>query len=209
MGLGGRIVGRGAGELDPGPPRLLAGESSATADGRGIVTGHYAGPLSRLLSFSLDVGIIFLVFTLFSTLVLFLANVIFGWEGSISPKQTVVGFLLLLGWALSYSLVSLVLASRTLGKAVVGLRIVSRDGDPLRAGQAVIRVLATPLSLATFLVSYLGLFFGKEHRALTDVLARTAVVYDWGDRSAEMPAPLTQWIARRGVDLQDPSQATS
>lgn len=209
MRLGGRVVGRGADEAGLGPPLLVAGEPPATADGRGIVTGHYAGPLSRLLSFSLDVGIVFLVFTLFSTLILSLGNLIFGWQASLSPQQTLVGFLLLLGWAFSYSLGSLVLASRTLGKAVVGLRVVSRDGAPLRAGQATIRVLATPISVATFLVSYLGLFFGKEHRALTDVLGRTAVVYDWGDRSAEMPAPLTRWIARQGVDPKNPNQTTA
>jgi len=201
MRLSARVVGRDFAKQDQSPALLNAGESSATTSGRGIVTGHYAGPLSRLLSFSLDVGIVFLLFTLFSTLVLFLGNRIFGWEGNLSPQQTLVGFLLLLVWAMTYSVGSLVIASRTVGKAVVGLRIVSRGGGPLLGRQAIVRVLVTPIALVTFLVSYAGLFIGREHRALTDVVARTAVVYDWGDRSAEMPAPLTQWIARQGVDV--------
>ena len=32
----------------------------------------------------------------------------------------------------------------------------------------------------------------REHRSLHDLIARTCVVYDWGDRSAEMPGPLSQ-----------------
>ncbi|NQU36374.1 MAG: RDD family protein [Actinobacteria bacterium] len=206
MRLGARVVGRSVSASEAGPPRLVAGESSPTTSGRGIVTGHYAGPLSRLVSFGLDIAIIFALFTLFSTLVLFLSDRIFGWEGNLSPQQTLVGFVLLLLWALTYSVGSLVIASRTVGKAVVGLRIVSREGDPLRVGQIVVRSLVTPIALLTFLFSYAGLFIGREHRAFTDVIARTAVVYDWGDRSAEMPAPLTQWIARQGIDPQDPQR---
>ena len=33
-----------------------------------------------------------------------------------------------------------------------------------------------------------------------DVLAGSTVVYDWGDRPAEIPAPITRWFARHGVD---------
>ena len=205
MRLSARVVRLDLSKLKLGPPLLVARESATTTSGRGIVTGHYAGPLSRLLAFGLDAALVFFLFTMFSTLVLFLGNRIFGWEGNLSPQQTLVGFLLLLLWALIYSVGSLVIASRTVGKAVVGLRIVSRDGGPLKARQAVIRVFVTPIALITLIFSYIGLFIGRERRSLTDVVARTAVVYDWGDRSAEMPAPLTQWIARQGLDPSDPS----
>jgi hypothetical protein len=47
-----------------------------------------------------------------------------------------------------------------------------------------------------------------ERRALHDVLAGSAVVYDWGDRPAEMPAPITRWFARHGVDGVGPGAQT-
>jgi hypothetical protein len=49
---------------------------------------------------------------------------------------------------------------------------------------------------------------GLERRALHDVLAGSAVVYDWGDRPAEMPAPITRWFARHGVDGVGPGAQT-
>jgi uncharacterized RDD family membrane protein YckC len=38
---------------------------------------------------------------------------------------------------------------------------------------------------------------GRNRRALHDLIAGTAVVYDWGDRPAQMPAPLSSFIADR------------
>ena len=42
----------------------------------------------------------------------------------------------------------------------------------------------------------------RERRALHDMLARTAVVYDWGERPAKLPAPLTRYLERKGVALE-------
>ena len=193
MRLSGRIVRRRPDDLKLGPARLLTDQATGSS-GRGIVTGHYAGPLSRLLAFSLDVAIIFWSFTLLAAVIVFLGEKLFGWTGTLSPQQTVVGFLLLSSWAFIYSAGTLVVAARTVGKGVLGLRVVSRDGGPLKVRQSVLRVLVTPFALVTFVFSYLGLFFGKERRALTDVAAGTVVVYDWGSRLADMPAPLTRWL---------------
>ncbi len=201
MRLSGRLIRRKPEDFELGPPRLLTDEATGKS-GRGIVTGHYAGPLSRLLAFSLDVAIIFGLFTLFAALLVFLGEKLFGWTGTLSPQQTVVGFVMLCSWAFMYSVGTLVIAARTVGKGVLGLRVVSRDGGPIGAGQSVVRVVVTPFAVVTFVFSYIGLFFGKERRALTDVAAGTVVVYDWGDRSADMPAPMTRWLERQ-AELRD------
>ena len=39
----------------------------------------------------------------------------------------------------------------------------------------------------------------RRRRALQDVAARSAVVYDWGDRPAALPAPLTQYLDRKAL----------
>jgi uncharacterized RDD family membrane protein YckC len=76
---------------------------------------------------------------------------------------------------------------------------VSRHGSPLTPRAAFVRVVTFPLSLAVFGLGLIGIVVGRERRALHDVLAGSAVVYDWGDRPAELPAPLTRWLAERGV----------
>jgi hypothetical protein len=49
-----------------------------------------------------------------------------------------------------------------------------------------------------------GVVIGRERRALHDVFAGSVVVYDWGDRPAELPAPLTRWIADHGTPAAAP-----
>ena len=60
----------------------------------------------------------------------------------------------------------------------------------------------------------IGLFMivvQREHRSLHDLIAKTCVVYDWGDRSAEMPGPLSEFLNRAqpvpGYAIQDRSVA--
>ena len=102
-------------------------------------------------------------------------------------------------WAFFYFWVSTAITGRTIGKWFVGVRIVERDASPLRTGPALVRVLVLPISLASFGLGLIGIVIGKERRALHDVAAGTVVVYDWGDRPAEMPAPLTKWLNRQGT----------
>lgn len=51
------------------------------------------------------------------------------------------------------------------------------------------------------------MILGRERRALHDVIAGSAVVYDWGDRPAQLPAPLTRWLERRGVAVAQAPEA--
>jgi uncharacterized RDD family membrane protein YckC len=96
---------------------------------------------------------------------------------------------------------STAVAGRTPGMAVVGLRIVSRVGDPLSGGHAFVRVLTLPLSLILLGLGLLGIVFDRERRALHDVMAGSTVVYDWGDRMATMPTPLARWLAQHAAPI--------
>ena len=98
-------------------------------------------------------------------------------------------------WAFTYASVSQVIAGRTTGKTLVGLRIVNRDGTPLRPRAAVMRVAVMPLTFVTLGIAFIGLFIGRERRALHAVLAGPAAGSAWGDRAAELPAPLTRFLA--------------
>jgi len=205
--VAGKLIGHGSEDAINRPPLLQDAVVTLGESGKANVTGHYAGPLSRLLAFAADIAIIFFAFTLTSSVVLFLGDQLLGWSMKSNLTDTYIGFGLLVLWAFSYMAGSLIIAGRTIGKGIVGLRVVSRSGAPLQAGPSVIRVLATPLALVTWIFSYIGLFFGRERRALTDVIAGTVVVYDWGDRPAEMSAPLTRWLTGNEAATVFPAEA--
>ena len=48
------------------------------------------------------------------------------------------------------------------------------------------RALVFPLSFLLFGLGFLGILVAREHRALHDVIAGTAVVYSWDARSARL-----------------------
>jgi uncharacterized RDD family membrane protein YckC len=82
----------------------------------------------------------------------------------------------------------------------MGVRVVAADGSvSLRSGQAAVRVITYPLSFIIFGIGLLGIVFGKERRAWHDHFAGTAVVYDWGSRTARLSTPLAAWLERKGV----------
>ncbi|MCH9718922.1 MAG: RDD family protein [Actinomycetia bacterium] len=194
--VGFRVVGKDADQLPEGPPNLISGQE-ADDRGRGIVQGHYAGPVSRLLAFLTDVAVVFGLYTVITAALIFFTSNILGinWEATAVPGW--VGLLVYVGWIYTYATVSLLVAGRTIGKGLLGLMVVDRSGKPVSGKEVVVRVLCYPLSFLFFGIGLLGIIFGKERSAWHDKLAGTAVVYDWGTRSAALPAPLTSWIDKK------------
>ena len=81
--------------------------------------------------------------------------------------------------------------------AIVGLKAVQGDGMPLKPGHAFVRTLVLPFSFVLFGIGALMVLVDPRRRALQDVAAKSAVVYDWGDRPAALPAPLTKFLDKR------------
>ncbi|TIC88836.1 RDD family protein [Nocardioides sp. GY 10113] len=161
----------------------------------GSVSGRYAGGVSRAVSAAIDLGVVIGSYTVGVWVGRFLLDVLFG-IGS-SGASGLVATLALLGWAGLYLILTTAVAGKTVGKALVGLKVVRRDGGPLHSGQAVVRVLMLPISTSFFGAGLVLIVLRRDHRALHDLVARTAVVYDWGDRPAELPAPLSAYLSAR------------
>lgn len=85
---------------------------------------------------------------------------------------------LFFGSAVSFAYFTLLVGlwGATLGKRVLGVRIVRLDGSPVGIPRALGRQLATILSVFTFLVGYLMVIFRSDKRALHDLIAGTVVV---------------------------------
>ena len=156
------------------------------------VSGQYAGPISRLAAYVIDA---FLITVTFSGVVATAAYVI-DLVSDATVNADAVWLLVAYGaWWFLYLWLGLALAGRTVGMLLTGIKVVTRDGRPLSPRAAFVRVLTFPASFLLFGLGLVGIVVGRERRALHDVLAGSAVVYDWGDRPAELPAPLARWIA--------------
>lgn len=160
------------------------------------VTGHYAGAISRAVGAALDTVIVLSSFTVALAGLDLLSRVIAGQSLS-GARSGVVSIVAMSVWAFVYVYASLAIAGRTLGKGIVGLRVVMANGSPLSPRRALVRTLAFPLSAVFAGLGFAGILLQREHRALHDLIARTAVVYDWGSRAAELPGPLSEFLARK------------
>ncbi|MBM7515615.1 RDD family protein [Nocardioides nitrophenolicus] len=159
---------------------------------RASVTGRYAGPVSRAAAAAIDVAVVLASYSVGVALTGFLLDAIF--DASLEDGTGAVASIVLVGWAALYVAVGTAVAGRTVGKAIVGLKVVSREGRPVWPAAAVVRVLAFPLSTSVFGLGLALVALRRDHRALHDLIARTAVVYDWGDRQAQLPGPLTAYL---------------
>lgn len=160
------------------------------------ITGYYAGVVSRAVAAALDFAIAIGMFTAVLAGLDLLVRVVFG--GSIAGSRSGPGYVVVLAaWVFLYIWASLAIAGRTIGKGIVGLCVVRADGSALTVRQALVRTLAYPISFVILGIGLAFIVFDRYHRALHDRLAGTAVVYDWGGRAAEIPGPLSDFLARR------------
>ena len=174
-----------------------------TVTATGQVTGRYGGPIGRLAAFSVDSFLVVALFGVIASVVGFTVGLVTGIDVNTSDTGSGWWLAASLLWAFLYYWVSTAVTGRTIGKWLVGLRIVERDGQPLRGRGAFVRVLTFPLSFLVFGLGLVGIVIGRERQAWHDKFAKTVVVYDWGDRPAEMPAPLTRFLNRRDALVVD------
>jgi uncharacterized RDD family membrane protein YckC len=160
------------------------------------VSGGYAGAVTRLLAHWVDIALAGFLFVSGSVALDYVLSRIAGLEANVSEPslwRVIAG----LAWLFIYWWVSLAMAGKTPGKALLGLRVLTRQGGVLSAWSAAVRTIALPLSYLLFGAGFLGIMIGKERRALHDVIAGSAVVYDWGPRTAELPTPISAFLDRR------------
>jgi uncharacterized RDD family membrane protein YckC len=141
----------------------------------GIIPAMYEAPPAgfwlRAIAFAIDVMVVGFVQGSFNLV----AAIVFG----VGPDQafaisSTVSFFGLVFAAL-YTSVLHATGGQTIGKHVVGARVVALDGDPPLGGAAFLRWLAYFASFATFGFGFLMAGLRSDKRALHDLLAGTRV----------------------------------
>ena len=132
--------------------------------------GHYAGSVSRFLAYAIDLGIISGLFGLALAAVSFAADLItghtFSWNRSGLPVAIAYGC-----WWFVYFAYSWAVSGKTFGMAVLGVQVVSREGETAGPRRAILRTLVFPLSFLLLGLGFVGILIDGERRALHDVTA--------------------------------------
>jgi uncharacterized RDD family membrane protein YckC len=156
--------------------------------------GQAAGICTRFVAFLFDVLAVVFLYVLFVTVVQFFVGILSGHQFKLS-NLPVASWLILIVWAVFYCAYPVAAGGRTFGMAVAGLRVVRPDGSAVSGRQALVRVLALPLSFLTLGIGFLLILLRKDGRALQDLIGGTAVVYGWDARAARL-----RFLARGGSE---------
>jgi uncharacterized RDD family membrane protein YckC len=146
---------------------------------------HFGGAVSRFVAYVADLGVSTGVFMLALAAISFAASIIVGQSISWSRNDLPVAILYVV-WLFVYFAYSWGASGKTLGMAVLGVKVLAADGTEAGPRRAVIRTLAFPLSFLLFGLGFTGILFQRDRRALHDLIAGTAVVYFWQARAARL-----------------------
>jgi uncharacterized RDD family membrane protein YckC len=160
---------------------------STRARDAGLVSsqGHYAGSVSRFLAYVIDLVVSSGLFALGLAAASLVAQVVTGHSVSWNRTNIVVA-VIYVAWEFLYFGYSWAASGRTFGMAVLGVRVVRADGKGLDPWRGVLRAVVFPLSLLLCGLGFLGILVQREHRALHDLIAGSAVIYAWDARAARL-----------------------
>lgn len=147
--------------------------------------GHYAGGASRLAAWIIDAAASTGAFTVALAAVSYAVSVITGQSVSYSRSNWIVATIYGL-WLFVYFAYPWALSGKSLGMAVLGIRVVAKDGTHAGWRRAVVRTLALPLSFLLLGLGLVPILLQKQNRALHDFMAGTVVVYAWDARAARI-----------------------
>ncbi|MGA2835094.1 MAG: RDD family protein [Acidimicrobiales bacterium] len=157
--------------------------------------GNYAGGVTRLVAFAIDVGASWGIFTLALAGINFATQLVTGKQLALDSRQ-ILTLVALVIWEFVYFAYQWTLGGKTIGMALLGIRVVRTDGEPIGAHQAVIRTLTLPLSFLLFGLGFLGILLNRDRHALHDRCAHTVVVYSWDARAARL-----RWLAKQDTPV--------
>ena len=170
----------------PGPPDKAEADPFTVHPDRDLtLQGHYAGFITRLTAMVIDIVAIVLIADILGAAAQFLVSTLTGRQFHITEVPFLPWALFTL-WAILYCIYPVATVGKTLGMTILGLHVVRADGSRVAGRGAVLRFVALPLSFLTLGIGFLLILVRRDHRALQDLIAGTAVVYAWDARAARV-----------------------
>ena len=158
--------------------------------------GQYAGFASRFIALIIDIVVVIGAITMVGIVVSLLVNffhldqLIDQWLASDNVLGNVLRAITFLGSVsfISFSYFVLIWtfsAGQSVGKALVGVRIVPTDGSRITVWRAIVRYFALILSALVLFLGLLWVLISDSRQGWHDKIARTYVIYDWPAREDE------------------------
>ncbi|MEZ5144498.1 MAG: RDD family protein [Acidimicrobiales bacterium] len=168
-----------------------AGPASSPADVPGAVPptpdlrGTYAGFVSRLFAYVIDAVIVVSALTVGAYVigaVLRTLDVVDTAQASTTRDLLTGALAVSLGFG-AYLVVGWWLFGKSIGKAVMGLRVVRPDGTTPGLWRSILRYVGYGISALLCFAGFWWIAIDNRRRAWHDHLAGTYVIYDWDARS--------------------------
>jgi len=152
--------------------------------------GHYAGFVSRLVAFVIDILLVSTAIGLMllgMNLILNFFNIdiaaLIAENTDISDLLIkIVGFLTGFGFTFTVNLVYTtffwMVAGKTIGKAVMGLQVIGPKGSRVTFWRAIKRYIGLWISAIPLFLGYFWVLFNDHRHAWHDIIAGTSVIYD-------------------------------
>jgi uncharacterized RDD family membrane protein YckC len=137
----------------------------------------FAGAFSRLLALAIDAGVVYGSLLLITAAIAFLISIFQSGDQHAGTFVLALGFVAWSLIAITYLVIFWSGAGRTPGMSFVAIRMLSEDGQPVRPGQALRRVIWLPISALPLLLGFWGILFDRERRGWPDRRAHTVVCY--------------------------------
>lgn len=152
--------------------------------GEHVLNGRTAGFVTRLFAYVADAAVVAGIIAIGGWIAVLIDDVIaqVGLDLRISLGAIYVFFIpLIIGL---YFVMFWSLTGRTIGKWLLGLRVIGRDGHPPTIGRSIIRVVGYGLSAIAFWLGYIWVLIDDDRQAWHDHLAHTWVIYDYSRQPA-------------------------
>jgi uncharacterized RDD family membrane protein YckC len=152
---------------DPQQPTNWVAPQSAAGPGPGM---EFGGPGARLVGYIVDILIV--------TAAIFALVVVFGLLAAALPVLGTIGlFFSIVAVPLAYFPYFWAKSGQTPGMKMMKIKVVrDKDGGPITAGQAVLRLIGYWVSGAVFYIGYIWIFIDKRQRGWFDLIAGTIVI---------------------------------
>lgn len=149
-----------------------------------VLNGRTAGFVTRLFAYVADAAVVAGIVAIGGWIAVLIDDVIdqVGLDLRISLGAIyvfliplIIGLYFVMFWSLT---------GRTIGKWLLGLRVIGHDGHPPTISRSIVRVVGYGLSAIVFWLGYIWVLVDDDRQAWHDHMARTWVIYDYSRQPA-------------------------
>jgi len=149
-----------------------------------VLDGHAAGFVSRLFAVAMDIVVVAGVVAIGGWIAVLVDNIIgqLGFTTRVSLGTIyvfcipfIIGLYFVMFWSLT---------GRTIGKWMMGLRVVALNGHPPTIWHSTVRAFGYAVSAIVFWLGFFWVIIDDNRKAWHDHMARTWVVYDYSRRQS-------------------------